>query len=273
MQFNLFGGGDLQALTSIDSGGSDLTGRVAIVTGAAHGIGARVARKLANAGASVACVDIESSEHQLSLIRSEGGSAEGYVVDVTESQAVLDDLVAPVIERFGRIDILVNNVGLGDRVALDQIDETFFSARMRSNVWSAFVCVQAVLPHMIQLGGGKIITISSVSAKVGGVTSRDPQSGEGRSGPTYAATKGALISFNRWIAKDLGKLGIHANVICPGPIATDAIEGAEYDLSQTPIGRVGSPLDVAEAVLFLASPASNYITGQTINVDGGLRMD
>jgi NAD(P)-dependent dehydrogenase (short-subunit alcohol dehydrogenase family) len=122
-------------------------------------------------------------------------------------------------------------------------------------------------------GGGKIVNVSSVSAKVGGVTSRDPATGHGRSGPSYAAAKGGMISLARWIAKDSGADGILVNTVCPGPIATDAIRGADYDLSQTPVARLGTPDDVAQAVLFLGSQMSNYISGQSLNVDGGLRPD
>lgn len=265
-------GAGLEPITAATSGGPDLSGRVAIVTGAARGIGRATAELLAAHGATLGLFDLDEAHEALGTIEAAGGRAATFVVDIADGSAVAA-AVAEVVARFGRIDILVNNAGVGDRVSLEELDRDFFVERMQVNVLGAMLCTRAVLEPMTAQGGGKIVTVSSVSAKVGGVPSRDPASGAGRSGPTYAAAKGALISFNRWIAKDAGRHGVHANVICPGPVATDAIKGADYDLSQYPIARLATPEDIAQAVLFLASPMSNYITGQTLNVDGGLRMD
>lgn len=262
----------MEPLTASASRGPDLTGRVAIVTGAARGIGRASAELLAAHGAAVALFDLDDAAETRAAIEAAGGRARAYVVDIADATAVAA-AVGDVVDSLGRVDVLVNNAGLGDRVSLEEVDSAFFVQRMQVNVFGAMLCARAVLEPMRSQGGGKIVTISSVSAKVGGVPSRDPASGAGRSGPTYAAAKGALISFNRWIAKDAGRYGVHANVICPGPVATEAIKGADYDLSQYPIARLATPDDIAQAVLFLASPMSNYVTGQTLNVDGGLRMD
>jgi NAD(P)-dependent dehydrogenase (short-subunit alcohol dehydrogenase family) len=135
------------------------------------------------------------------------------------------------------------------------------------------LCAQAVFPIMKAQGGGKIVNISSVSAKVGGVSSRQPESGEGRSGPVYSSTKGGILALTRWLARTGGEDHILVNTVCPGPVATDAIAGAEYDLSRIPQGRLGTVDDVAQATLFLASQMSNYVTGQSVNVDGGLHFD
>jgi len=262
----------MEAISRSPSGPPDLRGRVAIVTGAARGIGDAIARTLHGNGATVAVLDLDGAEAAAGAIDGTGATALGVTVDVTEAEAVRA-AVAAVVEHFGRIDILVNNAGLGDRVQLDGLDVAHLQRIITVNLQGTMLCSQAVLETMRTQGGGKIVNISSVSAKVGGVTSRDPATGEGRSGPAYAAAKGGIISFTRWLAKDVGADGILVNTICPGPIATDAIRGAEYDLSQTPAGRVGTTDDVAQAALFLASPMSNHITGQSLNVDGGLRPD
>jgi NAD(P)-dependent dehydrogenase (short-subunit alcohol dehydrogenase family) len=261
-----------KALSALRSGPADLTGRVAIVTGAARGIGSGIARTLHAHGAHVAILDLTSAEEAASALDPSGERALGLAADVTDSEAVRAAVDA-VLARWGRIDLLVNNAGLGDRVHLAELDLAHFERIIGPNLRSAFLCSQAVLPAMRRQGGGKIVNVSSVSAKVGGVTSRDPATGQGRSGPSYAAAKGGMISLTRWLAKDSGGDGVLVNVVCPGPIATDAIKGADYDLSQTPVARLGTPDDVAQAVLFLGSQMSNYITGQSLNVDGGLRPD
>lgn len=262
----------LPPISAGTSAGPDLTGRAALVTGAARGIGRACAETLAAHGAAVGLLDVVAPGDAVDAITAGGGRAIPIVADVTEAAAV-DGAVAEVVGRLGRLDILVNNVGLGDRVVLADVDREFFVGRMEVNVLGAMLLTRAAIEPMREQGGGKVVTISSISAKVGGVPSRDPETGEQRSGPTYSATKGALIAFNRWVAVEYGRQGILANVVCPGPVATPAIAGAEYDLSSYPIARLAEPEDVAAAVLFLASPMSNYVTGQTLNVDGGFRLD
>jgi NAD(P)-dependent dehydrogenase (short-subunit alcohol dehydrogenase family) len=245
---------------------------VAAVTGAARGIGREIARTLHAAGAAVVVLDIEGAAAAASELGGQRADVHGVAVDLTQPEAV-QAAFAQVASRLGRLDILVNNAGLGDRVQLDGLTVEHFDRLIGINLRGATLCCQAAVRLMRPAGGGKIVNVSSVSAKVGGVTSRDPRTGEGRSGPSYAAAKGGLISLTRWLAKDAGGAGILVNAVCPGPIATSAIEGAEYDLSQTPVSRLGTTGDVAQAVLFLGSQMSNYITGQTLNVDGGLRFD
>lgn len=263
---------ELAPLPSLRSGPPDLTGRVAVVTGAARGIGAEIARTLRWAGASVAVLDVRDAQEGARRIDPDPTHALGVEVDLTDPAAV-EGAFARVVAELGRLDILVNNAGLGDRVQLDGLDVAHLDHILGTNLRSTVLCCQAATTQMREAGGGKIVNVSSVSAKVGGVTSRDPRTGEGRSGPSYAAAKGGIISLTRWLAKDAGRHGILVNAVCPGPIGTDAIAGAEYDLSQTPVARIGTTADVGQAVLFLASQMSNYITGQTLNVDGGLRFD
>jgi len=262
----------LEPLSLLPSGPADLGGRTAVVTGASRGIGNAIARTLHGSGASLVILDIDGAAEAAADIDADGGRSMGITTDVADAGA-LASAVATIVSRLGRIDILVNNAGLGDRVQLDELDVDHFEHIIAVNLRSAMLTSQAVLGIMRAQGGGKIVNISSVSAKVGGVTSRDPATGQGRSGPSYAAAKGGMISLTRWLAKDAGSDGILVNTLCPGPIATDAIRGADYDLSQTPIARVGTPDDVAQAALFLGSQMSNYISGQSLNVDGGLRPE
>lgn len=200
------------------------------------------------------------------------GTVDASVVDVSDSTQVMGAL-DNLLNDWGRFDVLVNNAGLGDRMPLAEVNQEFWQQRGNINVFGMIACTQAAYPVMADQGGGKIVNVSSVSAKVGGVTSEDPGTGLSRSGPVYSATKGAVISFTRWIAKTGGRGGILANSVCPGPVATPAIEGAVYDLSATPVDRLGTTQDVAQAVLYFGSQMSNYVTGQSLNVDGGLRFD
>jgi 3-oxoacyl-[acyl-carrier protein] reductase len=135
-----------------------------------------------------------------------------------------------------------------------------------------FYAVQAAVPVMRAQGYGKIVTISSISGIIGGAVSRAADSSDarrGRSGPAYAAAKGGVIALTRWVAKDVGQSGIYVNSVAPGGVDTEMTRGHAYPVEGLPIPRMGQPEDVAEAVLFLASPASNYVTGQVLRVDGG----
>ncbi len=135
-----------------------------------------------------------------------------------------------------------------------------------------FFCIQAIYPHMRERGYGKIVNVSSISGIIGGAVSRlddSPEKTRGRSGPAYAAAKGGVITLTRWIAKDVAKDGIFVNSIAPGACETEMTKGFNYNVSMLPIPRMGTPTEMAEAILFLASDASSYITGQVLNVDGG----
>jgi NAD(P)-dependent dehydrogenase (short-subunit alcohol dehydrogenase family) len=255
----------IEALSTMRSSVPDLQGRTAIVTGGARGIGAAIVRVLSAAGAAVTVFDPDNTTPMPWGVRHSP-------VDISDRDSVAD-AVNSLFADLGRIDVLVNNAGLGDRVSLDDVDAAFFLRRMEVNVLGAMLCAQAVFPVMQRQGGGKIVNISSVSAKVGGVSSRQPDTGEGRSGPVYSSTKGAILSLTRWLAQTGAADHILVNSICPGPVATDAIAGAEYDLGRIPQARLGTVDDIAQATLFLASQMSNYVTGQSLNVDGGLHFD
>lgn len=261
----------MQPLSRVRSSLPDLSGRVAVVTGGARGIGRQIARLFAEVGATAIVWDLDDEEGD-TVIEDASGRIIGAAVDVSDASAV-EAALKTLVSDQKRLDILVNNVGLGDRLDLAEVTKSFWEQRSGVNIYGTIACTKAAYPIMASQGGGKIVNVSSVSAKVGGVSSEDPNTGRSRSGPVYSATKGAILSFTRWVAKTGGPDGILANSVCPGPVATDAIEGAVYDLSQTPISRVGTTHDVAQAVLYFASQMSNYVTGQSLNVDGGLRFD
>jgi 3-oxoacyl-[acyl-carrier protein] reductase len=252
-----------------------LKDKVAILTGGARGIGKACALALAKEGAHVCVTDIIPMEETLNEIKSLGREALGITTDVSKKGDVLA-MVAQVIEKFGKIDILVNNAGTCQRVPLEELTEEQWDRDVNTIMKGTFFCTQAVYPHMKAKGCGKIVNIASISGKIGGAVSKKGAGVEGkrgRSGPAYAAAKGGVIAFTKWVAKDAGCYGIYVNAIAPGGIETEMSKGFVYPIEDLPISRMGKPEDVAQMVVFLASDASNYTTGQAINVDGGWVMD
>jgi 3-oxoacyl-[acyl-carrier protein] reductase len=252
-----------------------LRDKVAIVTGGARGIGQACAVALAGEGAHVCVTDIIPMDETVGKIKSLHRQALGIKTDVSQKGDVLN-MVAQVMEKFGKIDILVNNAGTCQRVPLEELTEEQWDRDVNTIMKGTFFCTQAVYPHMKKNGFGKIVNIASISGKIGGAVSKKGAGVEGkrgRSGPGYAAAKGGVIAFTKWVAKDAGCYGIYVNAIAPGGIETDMSKGFIYPIEDLPISRMGKPEDVAQMVVFLASDASNYITGQAINVDGGWVMD
>jgi 3-oxoacyl-[acyl-carrier protein] reductase len=252
-----------------------LQDRIAIVTGGARGIGRACAIALAQEGAHVCVTDVIPMEEAMDAIKALGRQTLGIKTDVSNKTDVLN-MVAQVIEKFGRIDILVNNAGTCWRVPLEELTEEQWDRDVNTIMKGTFLCTQAVFPHMKAKGYGKIVNIASISGKIGGAVSKKGAGVEGkygRSGPAYAAAKGGVIAFTKWVAKDAGCHGIYVNAIAPGGIESDMSRGFVYPVEDLPIARMGKPEDVAQMVVFLASDASNYTTGQTINVDGGWVMD
>lgn len=252
-----------------------LRDKIAIVTGGARGIGQACAIALAKEGAHVCVTDIIPMEETVHAIESFERQALGIKTDVSQKEDVLN-MVAQVIEKFGKIDILVNNAGTCQRVPLEELTEEQWDRDVNTIMKGTFLCTQAVYPHMKKNGSGKIVNIASISGKIGGAVSKKGAGVEGkrgRSGPAYAAAKGGVIAFTKWVAKDAGCYGIYVNAIAPGGIETDMSKGFVYPIEDLPISRMGKPEDVAQMVVFLASDASNYTTGQAINVDGGWVMD
>ncbi len=242
-----------------------LTDRVAIVTGAAVGNGQAFCMRLASEGAKVMIADIASASETVERVRSLGGEIESLQVDVT-SEEQTQEMVRKTVERFGRVDILVNNVGLYHEEPFELISFTEWKRMLSINLDSLFLTTKAVLPHMKAQSFGRIIALSSDTIWLG-----TPYLVH------YVASKMGVIGFVRSLASEIGKYGITANAITVGLTATqrppsEKLIGSilEHLLPQQAVQRGDEPEDIAEVVAFLASPHSSIITGQTINVDGGV---
>jgi 3-oxoacyl-[acyl-carrier protein] reductase len=253
------------------SGPIDLRGQAALVTGGARGIGRACALTLARAGADVAVADLLSTADVEAAIATVGRRALGVTLDVTDAEAVRA-AVERVAVALGRLDVLVTAAGIVHRDTLEQTTMAVWRHVIEVVLTGTFNAIHSAVPVMRAQGYGKIVTISSISGIIGGAVSRAterPDAHRGRSGPAYAAAKGGVIALTRWVAKDVGQSGIYVNSVAPGGVDTEMTRGYAYPADDLPIPRMGQPEDVAEAVLFLASPASNYVTGQVLHVDGG----
>jgi 2-deoxy-D-gluconate 3-dehydrogenase len=245
----------------------DLHDKVAIVTGGNGGIGLGIARGLAQAGASVAIVgrNQEKIASALADLSTVGNGALGVQADVTDPGQV-QRMVAETTARFGSVDILVANAGTNIRKTPENYSLGEWHQIVDLNLTSVFDCCQAVYPHMVQRGGGKIVTIGSMTSIFGFDVAA-----------IYAATKGAVVQLTRSLASAWAKDNIQVNSILPGWINTDLTRGARRNLpelhervvSRTPARRWGDPEDLAGAAVFLCSPASNFVTGTALPVDGG----
>jgi 3-oxoacyl-[acyl-carrier protein] reductase len=244
----------------------DLTGKVAIVTGASRGIGRGVSAMLASRGAHVvAAARGENAAGTVQDIQAAGKRAEAVSLEVTDS-ASIESMIGGVLERHGRIDILVNNAGITRDQLILRMKREDWDQVMATNLTAAFAVVQAALRPMIKQRNGRIISISSVVGQTGNAGQAN-----------YAASKAGLIGFSKALARELASRNITVNVVAPGLIDTDmtkAITGkAQGDwAAQIPLGRLGTTADVAAAVCFLASDEASYITGQVLAVNGGMYM-
>lgn len=248
--------------------GDRLKGRVALITGAAQGIGRAVALKMASEGASLALMDLHEKVLDLARrLESEGVPALAFLVDVGEEQGVKAS-VRDVVGRFSRLDIVVNNAGLVRPAPFDGVTEDDWDAVVRVNLKGAFFCVRHALPYMKAQRYGKIVNIGS-------------RAGLGKLDRTvYATTKAGIVGLTRTLALELAPHNINVNNVAPGPIATELFTKAnppgsprtEAILKSVPLGRIGQPEDVANAVCFLTSDEAGFITGQTLFVCGGLSI-
>jgi 2-deoxy-D-gluconate 3-dehydrogenase len=242
----------------------DLAGKVALVTGANTGIGQAIAVALADAGADVAAAGRSPADDTVARVRDAGRQSENFAADLSSTAAV-QPLVDAVLARFGRIDILVNNAGIIRRADLLDFSEQDWDAVLDTNLKSLFFLSQAVARHMAQRGSGKIVNIASLLTFQGGVRV-----------PSYAAAKSGVGGVTKAMANELAAKGIQVNAIAPGYVATNNTAALQADetrnrqiLERIPSGRWGRPEDIAGAAVFLAAPASDYVTGHILAVDGG----
>ena len=245
-----------------------MEGRVALVTGASRGIGRAIALKLAALGARVT-VNYRSGEaaadEVVAAITSAGGEARAFRADVSDEEAATS-LVKAVVATYGQLDILVNNAGITRDNIMARMKADDFDAVLATNLRSCWLMCRAALRVMMRARYGRIVNISSVTALMGNA---------GQS--NYAASKAGIIGMSKSLAREIASRGITVNVVAPGFIATDMTAELSEDLLETarahiPLGRMGQPSEVAAAVAFLASDEAKYITGQTLNVDGGMYM-
>jgi dihydroanticapsin dehydrogenase len=248
-----------------------VAGRVAIVTGAASGIGEASAIRLAEEGAAVVCADIngEGVNKVAAAIVASGGRALGYAIDISDS-AQCDEIVAKAVELYGAVDILVNNAGVNLPGVFHEVTNATIEKTLSVNVMGAMYLTRAALPHMLKNSRGSIVNMSSVN----GLVSEPFLS-------VYSASKGAIVMFTRGIALDYAKTGIRCNAICPGWVDTPInhahakmLGGLDHVYktidSFQPIGRPGTSREIANLVLFLASDEASFMTGSIVSADGGM---
>jgi 3-oxoacyl-[acyl-carrier protein] reductase len=242
----------------------DFSGRVAIVTGASRGIGKAVALALAGSGAAVvALARGDQAQATADAITAAGGRAIGRSVDVGDGAAV-DALVKEAVETFGKVDILVNNAGITRDQLLLRMKRDDWDAVLHTNLTGAFVCSQAAIKVMVRQRYGRIVNVSSVVGQTGNAGQAN-----------YAASKAGLIGFTKSLAREVASRNITANVIAPGFIDTDMTRAVPEAVQKAwlegiPLGRLGAPEDIADAVCFLASEKASYITGHVLAVNGGM---
>jgi 3-oxoacyl-[acyl-carrier protein] reductase len=245
---------------------TDLSGRVALVTGASRGIGQAIARRLAQAGAHVlAAARGDNAAATVEQIRAAGGQAETVSLDVTDAAAA-EAAVAAAIERHAHVDILVNNAGITRDQLMLRLKREDWDAVVATNLTSAFTLTQAVLKPMIRQRRGRIVCISSVVGQSGNPGQAN-----------YAASKAGLIGFAKAVALEVASRNVTVNVVAPGMIETDMTAALPEKVraslvDRIPVGRLGAPDDVASAVCFLASDEAAYITGQVLAVNGGMYL-
>jgi len=242
----------------------DLNGKIAIVTGASQGIGETIAAEMAKSGANVFCLarNKNALDSTINKIISNGDKASAYSCDISDNEQ-FNNIVTDIFKEYGSIDILVNNAGITNDTLLMRMSDDQWDSVLNINLKGSFTCTRSVIKYMMKKKSGRIINITSIV----GLTGNAGQA-------NYAASKAGLIGMTKSIAKEVASRGITANCVAPGWIETAMTEQLSDDvknkfLSQIPTGKIGYPKDIANTVIFLASKEAEYITGQTITVDGG----
>ena len=243
--------------------------KVVVITGGSRGIGRAVALKFAEDEAMIILLhydpDESASTETLGMLAKKGVQAESHKIDVS-SFVDVEEMFKDIITRFGKVDVLINNAGITKDTILMRMSEADWDMVLNVNLKSVFNCTKAVIRSMVKQRGGRIVNISSVAGQLG-------NAGQGN----YAASKAGILGFTKTIAREVGVRGITVNAVSPGFIETEMTaslpdEVKETYLQQIPLGKAGTPEDVAEAVHWLCSDAAGYITGQTIHVNGGMFM-
>lgn len=247
----------------------DLSGKVAVVTGAGRGLGKAIAKVLADRGAHVVITDrvLEPAEQAAASIRAAGGKATPIAFDVAEPEQV-EDAFGKIRAEVGRVDILINNAGIGDFVSFPEITPEKWDRMLNIHLKGSFNCCQAVLSGMKEQKYGKIVNISSVAGKRGDFIGN----------AHYTAAKAGIIGLTRSLALYAAPFGINVNAVAPGLFATELTDGMSSEMKATtisriPAGRLGRPEEIGRATAFLVSDDASYIFGETLSVNGGSYMD
>jgi NAD(P)-dependent dehydrogenase (short-subunit alcohol dehydrogenase family) len=252
-----------------------LVNRVAIITGASGGLGRATARRFAQEGARLCLADRVPAGEILELVRADGASAIAVETDVTVAGSV-QAMVERTLAEFGKVDVLVNIAGVSSHGASDDVDEAEWDRVLRGNLTSVFLCCKAVLPAMRERGYGRIVNMSSILGKNGGNPRPwiDPQEQKRAGNLAYGASKAGVHALTYFLAKENAHHGITVNAVAPGPIATHMTRDFPQTLKNLiPVGRMGLPEDVADAVAFLAGDSAGFITGEVMDVNGGAWTD
>jgi 3-oxoacyl-[acyl-carrier protein] reductase len=249
--------------------------RVALITGAAGGLGRATALRLAREGASLCLSDRADLTEILALVQAEGARAIAAPADVTDVAAV-EAMVARTVAELGALDVLVNIAGISSHGASDDIDAMEFERILRGNLTSVFICCKAALPVMRARGYGRIVNMSSILGKNGGNPRPwiDPAEQKRAGSVAYGASKAGVHALTYYLAKENARYGITVNAVAPGPIATHMTRNFPDSLRNLiPLGRMGAPEDVADAVAYLAGDSAGFVTGDVLDVNGGAWVD
>lgn len=250
----------------------DFNGQVVIITGSGSpkGIGKTIAKTFARQKAAVVIADMNEAgvKETVSEIKADGGEAMGVVVNITSKESV-DQMVQEVMNAYGRIDVLINNAGISQKVTVEDMSLEDIRRVFEVNMYGLFLCTQACMKPMRSAKYGRIVNLSSVSAKRGGGVF---------GGAHYSASKAAVLGFSKNLAREISAEGITINSVCPGLINTEIWkslpqEDADKIIDGIPMGRPGQTQEVADTIVFLASKEASYITGEEIDINGGSHMD